>query len=99
LHPTKHLIVKIFLFGSWAEFWTSYLEMDGKSPKLAVKPYSSSKSETKMEALLSLVAAGQTSLAQIARDLELPYDVARYWLKRAGVLYIPPKISASGSNH
>jgi hypothetical protein len=90
LHPTKHLVVKAFLFGSWREFWNCYIEMASTSKNLVTKNYSKKRPDPRVDELLALVASRHAPLAQIARYLELPYDVARYWLKRAGVRYVPP---------
>lgn len=89
LHPAKHLIVKSFLFESWRDFWSTYLDIACVSQQVTLKPYNTPRVDSKLAELISMVRARQMSLAQIAKNLELPYDVARYWLKRAGVKYIP----------
>ena len=89
LHPAKHLIVKSFLFESWRDFWGTYLDMAAASQSVPLKPCNSPQENSKLGELILMVRVGQMSLAQIAKSLDLPYDVARYWLKRAGVKYIP----------
>jgi hypothetical protein len=90
LHPAKHLLVKSFLFDSWGDFWSSYLEMSDISHKSTLKTYNGSEAEFKLEALISSVNSGRMSLAGIARSLDLPYNIARYWVRRAGIRYVPP---------
>ena len=89
LHPVKHFLVKALLFEDWPNFWDCYTEMVEVSYKSTMAASTGSRADPRVDALLMLVAAGEKSLAQAARDLDLPYDVARYWLKRAGVVYVP----------
>lgn len=91
LHPTKHLLVQSLLFESWEEFCEVYREVSDLSYKRTGQHSITSQSSPKVVTLLALAALGDTSLAQIARNLEVPYDIARYWLKRAGVAYSRPK--------
>lgn len=90
LHPAKHFLVKALLFEDWPNFWDCYSEMVEVSCKSAMVPSTDPRADPRVDALLMLVAAGGKSLAQAARDLDLPYDVARYWLKRAGIIYVCP---------
>ncbi len=91
LHPAKHFLVKALLFEDWPSFLSCYTEMVEVSYKPATVASSVPRADPRVDALLVLVAAGEKSLAQAARDLDLPYDVARYWLKRAGIVYVRPK--------
>jgi len=90
LHPAKHFLLKALLFEDWPSFWNCYNEMVDVSCKSAMVPSTGPRADLRVDALLMLVAAGERSLAQAARDLDLPYDVARYWLKRAGIEYVRP---------
>lgn len=93
LHPSKHLIVKVLLFTSWSEFWSSYLKMSTGAYDMVVESIKSSEEDSKVNEFLSLIELEEISLAQAARTLGLPYDVARYWLKRAGIRYVRPDVS------
>jgi hypothetical protein len=87
LHPTKHILVKNFLFGSWDDFWTCYQEMNSDFIWTEIKSYNT-QFNSKFEKLLSLTSRNEMPLSEIARTLDVPYDVARYWLRRAGIKYI-----------
>lgn len=91
LHPTKHMLVQSLLFESWEEFREVYREVSDLPCKHRGQHSITSQSSPKVVKLLFLAALGDTSLAQIARNLEVPYDMARYWLKRAGITYARPK--------
>jgi len=91
LHPVKHFLLKTLLFEDWVDFWDCYTKNAEVSYNHAVQSSTSSRVDPRVDAFFILIAAGQKSLAQVARDLDLPYDVARYWLRRAGIVYARPK--------
>jgi hypothetical protein len=91
LHPTKHLLVTALLFGDWADFWDCYTQMADVSCNSSEASFSDQCAGLQVDALLKLISAGKKTLAQAARDLDIPYDVARYRLKRAGVVYTSPR--------
>lgn len=95
LHPVKHFLIKALLFEDWANFWACYTEMVGASSNSANILSIGPRVDPRVDALIMLIAAGEKSLAQAARDLALPYDVARYWLKRAGILHARPRRACS----
>ncbi len=90
LHPTKHLLVKTLLFTDWVDFWDCYTKVAEVSYNSSVAAEANLHVDPRMDKLVMLSLVGEKSLAQIARDLDLPYDVARYWLKRAAIVYVPP---------
>ena len=93
LHPAKHFLVKAFLFEDWTDFWNCYNKMVGQAGKSRIEISAGPYDDSRVDTLLTLVAAGKRSLAQAARDVNVPYDVARYWLQRAGVVYVRPSPS------
>lgn len=93
LHPAKHFLVKAMLFEGWSDFWSCYNKMAVPAGKSKIET-SAGHADSRVDALLTLVASGKKSLAQAARDVNAPYDVARYWLQRAGVVYVRPKPSS-----
>jgi len=91
LHPVKHILVKALLFEDSADFLDCYKEMAEVSHNSAMTPLTGERADPRVDVLLMFIAAGEKSLAQAARDLDVPYDIARYWLKRAGFVYTPPR--------
>lgn len=91
LHPTKHLLVKTLLFKNWSEFAQVYaITADLASPRDETKNMrDQSLSEGKQ--LAAFLADSRMSLASAARELDIPYDRARYCLVRAGIIYRKPE--------
>lgn len=97
LHPAKHFLVKALLFEDWCDFWSCYNKMVGQAGRSRIETSAGPHADSRVDALLALVASGKKSLAQAARDVNAPYDVARYWLQRAGVVYVRPKPSSTSN--
>lgn len=85
VHPSKHLMLAAFLFKSPTDFLESYEAMGCMPPHPTLKRYAEQTGSATFQSLVSLVKSRQISLAEAARSLNLPYDVARYWLRRADV--------------
>lgn len=102
-HPLRHLLVIIWLFGTWDAFWEKYLSRDADFQPLAniddtgligAIPGSS---DLDQEELVRLVTAEGYSVTKAARTLGIDVMTAMAWAAKAGINTVRrPKILKPG---